>query len=70
MKVNIRKADIKDLAEIQKLNLKLFLMEYEKFGPAYDLDWTMGKAGEKYFADSITKEDAATFVAESEGVIG
>jgi len=51
-----RKANIKDLKSILKLNLKLYKKEYEEFDKIINLNWTYSD-GKKYFRKRITKKD-------------
>ena len=69
--MEVRKATIKDLKEIQALCQKLFEKEHEEYDKLLDLDWTFGEKGEKYFKDSMTKSNSCVFVAvEADSIIG
>jgi len=57
MSIKIRRATIKDLKQIQELNLALFKKEVKDYDPTLDLNWTFSKAGTKYFKGRI--EDIA-----------
>ncbi len=56
MEIEIKKADITYLADIQNLNNQLFELEYNNFDSALKVGWTYKKNGEKYFNDIIYKE--------------
>jgi len=61
MKTIIRKANLKDLEEILRLNKALF--DYETiFNDEYNLDWTYSDTGRSYFKKMIESE--ITIVAE------
>ena len=47
--MEIRKATLDDLKDIQKLNLLLFEKEYKEYDKLLDKDWTFGEKGKKYF---------------------
>lgn len=67
----IRKANIKDLESILKLNSVLFKNEYQKFDNTMDLRWTHSKEGKKYFKDKIVKKEGFVEVAEyNNNIIG
>ncbi len=71
MNIQIKKATINDLQDIQKLNLLLFKKEYEEYDKLLDLKWTFGKQGTDYFKDKLTKPGSCGFVAFVDGkVIG
>lgn len=61
--VIIRKATIKDLENIQNLNKKLFIREFEKYNKLLNIEWTFGEKGTKYFSDLIQND----FVYIAEG---
>lgn len=63
MEPEIRKATIKDLQNIQELNLQLFKNEHKKFDSTLDCNWTCGDSGTNYFKEMITKDDACALVA-------
>ncbi|MDD5032558.1 MAG: GNAT family N-acetyltransferase [Candidatus Pacebacteria bacterium] len=66
MKNNIifRKAEIKDLKDILKLNFELFKKEHKKFDKSLNLEWTY-KNGRKYFKDRVTKKDGFVEVVKN-----
>lgn len=61
--MEIRKVAQADIDAIQKLNKELFNFE-EQFGHEYNLNWTYGEAGKKYFEDRLHNENSIIFVAE------
>jgi GNAT superfamily N-acetyltransferase len=63
MEPEIRKANIKDLQNIQGLNLQLFKNEHKKFDSTLDCNWTYSDSGTDYFKERVTKDDACAFVA-------
>ncbi len=66
--VKIRRANIKDLNNILKLNFDLFKKEYNEFDKSLNLEWTY-KNGKKYFKSRIIKKDGFVEVAEVGGKI-
>jgi len=66
LKIEIRKATVKDLDGILRLNFELFKKEYREYDKTLDLDWTQ-RGGEKYFRNRIAKSDGFVAVAESGG---
>jgi GNAT superfamily N-acetyltransferase len=71
MDMEIRKATLKDLETIQKLNLLLCEKEEMEYQYGIDLGWSLGKGGTAYFKSRITGNDACSLVALLEGrVIG
>lgn len=65
----VRRANLKDLRDILKLNFDLFKKEYREFDKSLDLKWTYGKKGKKYFRNRITKRNGFVEVAENNGKI-
>jgi N-acetylglutamate synthase-like GNAT family acetyltransferase len=59
----IRLATLKDLPQIQALNLKLFKYE-RQFSNSYSLSWTFSDIGTAYFTKRITAENGIVFVSE------
>ncbi len=45
----IRKANLKDLKEILRLNFDLFKKEYREFDKSLDLKWTYSREGKEVF---------------------
>lgn len=69
MEIEIKKADITYLKDIQNLNNQLFELEYNKFDPALRVGWTFEEDGEKYFNDMLNNE--IVYIAlDKENVIG
>lgn len=64
-----RKANIKDLKDIIRLNLELFKNEYRKFDKSLDLIWTY-RNGKRYFKNRIIKKDGFVEVVENKKIIG
>ncbi len=54
--ISIRKADLKDLKWIQKLNHELFVLEKQNFDSTLVTDWPLSQEGEKYFEELIQKK--------------
>lgn len=67
-KIIIRKATIKDLADIQKLNLKLLKNEYKNFDKTINLRWPF-KEDKKALKNIIIKNDGFAEVIENKGKI-
>lgn len=68
MNTTIRKATIKDLGSISKLNKELF--EYEiKYGDEYSQDWTYSEGAQSYFKRRIESERGIALVAEVDGEV-
>jgi diamine N-acetyltransferase len=67
--MEVRKATIQDLEEIQKLNLLLFKKEYSEYDKLLNCDWTFGKKGTEYFKDKILSKDNCAFVVIKDGKI-
>ncbi|MCX6745609.1 MAG: GNAT family N-acetyltransferase [Candidatus Parcubacteria bacterium] len=63
MEVIIQRATLKNLKDIQSLNLKLFEKEYREYDKLLNLNWTLGKEGTKYFTDRISNNDGCVFIA-------
>ena len=54
--ISIRKADLKDLKRIQKLNHELFVLEKQNFDSTLITDWPLSQECEEYFEELIQKE--------------
>jgi GNAT superfamily N-acetyltransferase len=65
---NIRKATIKDLKDILRLNFELFKKESKEYGDTLNMKWTY-TAGKKYFREKIIKKNSFAEVVESKGGI-
>jgi len=59
-----RKAKIKDLKDIQRLNFELFKKEYKEFDRTLNLNWTRSEKGKKYFKEKIIGNDNFVEVIE------
>lgn len=56
MNIEIKRASIKNLSDIQNLNNQLFELEYANFDPALKVGWPFEKDGEEYFSDLLNNE--------------
>lgn len=65
----IKKATIKDLDDILRLNFDLFKKEYKEFDKSLDMKWTYSREGKKYFKDRIIKRDGFVEVLKYNGEI-
>ena len=63
-----RKANLKDLKDILRLNFELFQKEYREFDKSLNLNWTH-REGKKYFKNRIIKKDGFIEVVENKGKI-
>ena len=61
MNIEIKRASIKDLEDIQRLNNQLFELEYTNFDPTLKVGWPFEIEGIKYFTDILNNE--AAFIA-------
>ena len=52
----IKKANIDDLYEIQKLNKELFELEFKNFDSTLIFDWPLTQEGKKYFENAIRND--------------
>ena len=52
----IKKANIDDLYEIQKINKELFELESKKFDSTLIADWPLTQEGKKYFENAIRND--------------
>lgn len=60
--INIRKANISDLKQIQELNNELFKIEYANYDSDLIIEWPFTEKGTNYFIDMINNQ--VVFVAE------
>lgn len=67
--MEIRKAKIEDLKEIQRLSLLQFENELKNFDTTLNREWSFSKDGEEYYKKSIIEEDRCVFVAIVDGKI-
>lgn len=65
--IQIRKAEISDLIEIQNLNKMLFELEFANYDSTLDINWPISDEGTKYFYDAIN--NSITLVAMYENKI-
>ena len=56
MDIEIKKADITYLKDIQNLNNQLFELEYNSFDPALKVGWTFEEKGTNYFKNMLENE--------------
>ncbi len=61
-----RRANIKDLKNILKLNFDLFKKEYKEYDKSLNLSWTYS-GGRRYFKDRIVKKNGFVEIAEVKG---
>ena len=54
--ISIRKANMADLFEIQKLNKDLFELEYNNFDSTLIEDWPLTQEGKEYFENAIKND--------------
>ena len=69
LKVEVRKATIKDVDDILRLNFELFKKERREYDKLLDMSWTYGE-GKKYFQRRIIRKDGFVAVAEHKGKCG
>lgn len=63
MESKIKLATIKNLKDIQKLNLMLFKKEYAEYDKTLNCEWTFANDGEGYFKKRILEDDDCALVA-------
>lgn len=56
MNIEIKRADISNLKDIQELNHQLFELEFNNFDPSLKVGWTFEKEGKDYFTDMLNNE--------------
>ena len=56
MEIEIKRADITYLADIQNLNNQLFELEHNNFDSVLKIGWAFEEDGEKYFKDMFVLE--------------
>ncbi|MCR5146824.1 MAG: GNAT family N-acetyltransferase [Clostridia bacterium] len=66
-KIVIRKAEKKDLEDIQNLNKLLFDLEYKNYDSTLDTTWPVSNEGTDYFKNAI--ENDITIVATDENKV-
>ena len=62
----IRKATIRDLEDILRLNFELIKKEHREYDKSLNLKWTYSPGGKKYFRNRIIKKNGFVEVAEKE----
>ncbi len=62
--INIRKATLEDLGEIQNLNHELCIKENKEFDPTINTEYSLSESGKKYFKWRIEGQDSITLIAE------
>ena len=67
--INIRKANMADLFEIQKLNKELFELEFNNFDSTLIEDWPLTKEGKGYFENAI-KNDIVLVACIEQKIVG
>lgn len=67
--IEIRKAKLKDLKEILKLNLLLLEKENKEFDSVVNCGWTAAR-GKKYFKERIEKSGCTFVAVVDENVVG
>lgn len=67
MKIEVRKATLKDLKEIQKLNLLLCKKEHDEYDQTIISDYPFTRTGKKYFKERINKKEGCGFIATVNG---
>ena len=69
MDIEIKKADITYLKDIQNLNNQLFELEYNNFDSALKVGWTFEEKGTSYFKDML--ENEIVYIAlDKDNVVG
>lgn len=69
MEIEIKRADVTCLADIQNLNNQLFEFEYSSFDTALNVGWTYEKDGEKYF-NTMLNNQVIYIALDKEKVVG
>ncbi len=70
MRIEIRKANINNLEDIQRLNHKLFELEYSNFDSSLKVGWSYEEEGIKYFKDMLTNEIVFICIDENDNIVG
>jgi GNAT superfamily N-acetyltransferase len=71
MEAEIRRATLRDLPEVQRLDQMLFRKEASDYDSELNCEWPLQKGGEKYLRGMISKKDKCALVAVSGGrVVG
>jgi len=67
MNILIREASLKDLEIIQDFNNKLCVKENKEFDQTINPEFATTESGERYFKNSIEKEERLVLIAEDNG---
>lgn len=67
--INIRKANMADLFEIQKLNKELFELEFNNFDSTLIVDWPLTKEGKEYF-ENVVRNDIVLVACVDGKIVG
>ena len=62
----IRKATIRNLEDILRLNFELFKKEYREYDKSLSLKWAYSPGGKKYFRNRIIKKNGFVEMVEKE----
>lgn len=66
MNIDFRKAELKDLEDIQNLNKELFDLELECYDTTLVKDWSISNEGKKYFEDLINNSYVIVAILNNE----
>jgi len=69
MTVKIKTATIKNLGDVQRLNLMLFEKEFKEYDKTLNCKWTLSERGKEYFTKQITDKSCCAFVAYADNNI-
>lgn len=67
--VEIRKAKIEDLENIQKIGQLHFVEAKKESDSLYDIEWPFSEKGSEYYKKAIVDQDKNCFIAEIDGDI-
>lgn len=65
MNIEIKRADISNLKDIQDLNHQLFELEFNNFDSSLKVGWTYEKEGTDYFTEMLNNEVVYTALVEN-----
>ena len=63
MKIEIKKATLKELEAIRKMNQELFKYDYENFDKNINYKWSLTKAHKECYEKDISGKNSAVFLA-------
>lgn len=63
MKIEIRRATLKDLEPVRKMNQELFKYDSQNFDKNINYKWSLSKEHEKCYKKDITNKNSAVFLA-------